>query len=187
MDIAGAGSFQQQALMQTLSAEKETTAGVNRTTQGTATAADQGVVETQNSNLGMDDFFKLLTTQLTSQDPLKPMEDTEFISQMAQFSSLSQMENMAADMQQLRIRQDSMAVQSLMGRTIFGEDSNGERVEGEVTKVAREGEDLVAYVGDRKVFYEDIEQIGNGSLSDAVAEEDTAGEEPEEEPNPFAG
>lgn len=183
MDIAGAGSYQQEALMQALSADKETTAGVNRTTQGTATAGEQGVVETEKSNLGMDDFFKLLTTQLTSQDPLKPMEDTEFISQMAQFSSLSQMENMAADMQQLRIRQDSMAVQSLMGREIFGEDSNGERVQGLVTKVAREGDDLVAYVGERKVFYEDIEQIADRPASgeDSATDSGTAGEEEAED------
>lgn len=49
-------------------------------------------IKKRNMNdLDKDAFLKLLTTQLANQDPLSPMEDREFIAQLAQFSSLEQM------------------------------------------------------------------------------------------------
>lgn len=47
------------------------------------------------SNLGMDDFLKLLAAQLANQDMMNPSQDTDFIAQMAQFSSLQSMDSMA--------------------------------------------------------------------------------------------
>lgn len=47
-----------------------------------------------NNNLDKDAFLLLLTTQMSNQDPLNPMEDKEFIAQLAQFSSLEQMQNL---------------------------------------------------------------------------------------------
>ena len=53
---------------------------------------------TANDMLGKDAFFKLLVTQLRYQDPLSPMDDREFVAQMAQFSTLEQMQNMNGQM-----------------------------------------------------------------------------------------
>jgi len=49
----------------------------------------------QTQTLGKDDFLKLLVSKLQNQDPLKPMDDQSFVAELAQFSSLEQMNNIA--------------------------------------------------------------------------------------------
>jgi flagellar basal-body rod modification protein FlgD len=68
------------------------------------------------TELGKDDFLKLLITQLQHQDPLRPMENTEFIAQMAQFSSLEQLLNIGNEIAQMR--QSLGFTSSLIGRKV---------------------------------------------------------------------
>ena len=54
-----------------------------------------------SKELDKEAFLKLLIAQLANQDPMNPMEDREFIAQMAQFSSLEQMANMSRTMERM--------------------------------------------------------------------------------------
>lgn len=71
----------------------------NATTPAPATKDSMtGLAKTRDvgqKSLGADDFMKILMTQLTAQDPMNPMKDTEFIAQMANFSSLEQMRGLS--------------------------------------------------------------------------------------------
>lgn len=99
-----------------------------------------------DSNLGKNAFLELLTTQLQYQDPLNPMDNTQFISQMAQFTSLEQMENMNANMTQFLRIQGLSEGASLIGKTVETIDpETGETIEGKVVKVTFEDGNMYAY------------------------------------------
>ena len=111
--------------------------------------------------LGKDDFLKLLITQLTYQDPTSPVKDQQFIAQMAQFSSLEQMQNMADSMSRLADRQ----AHELIGRYVMGRDFvNGENVGGIAQAVFydEEGKSFLKVSG-RTVALQDVQLIGDPS------------------------
>ena len=68
--------------------------------------------------LGQNEFLKLLVTQMRNQDPMKPVSDTEFIAQMAQFSSLEQTKTMSADITKLRQGNDFLQATNLLGKEV---------------------------------------------------------------------
>ena len=87
-------------------------------------------------NLGKEDFLKILISQLSYQDPTSPMEDKEFIAQMAQFSTLEQMTGMAKDFARLTTMISSTEASSALGKNV--ELLEGDRViHGTVRAVSR--------------------------------------------------
>ena len=84
------------------------------------------------SPINMQDFLRILVAQLNYQDPLKPMDNEQFVSQLAQFTSLQQTQNLNDKMGDLLTIQGAMQSVGLIGRTV---DINGDsgQVSGRVT------------------------------------------------------
>ncbi|MGM0437997.1 MAG: flagellar hook assembly protein FlgD [Bacillota bacterium] len=122
---------------------------------------DTNKSESARSELGKDAFFDLLTTQLKNQDPLEPMDNTKFISQMAQFSSLEQMNNMNSNLEQFISSQSVSQGAALIGKTVETIDSNsGETIKGEVSQVGFEEDKMFAYLeSGKKVSMDGISKI----------------------------
>jgi flagellar basal-body rod modification protein FlgD len=116
--------------------------------------------KTGEANLGRDDFLKLLITQLQHQDPTAPVDDKEFIAQMAQFSSLEQITNMSAGFQKLAGLLASGEASQVLGKTVELRDGDN-LVRGVVDKVVRGESPLVSVNGGIYDFSQIESIIGN--------------------------
>jgi flagellar basal-body rod modification protein FlgD len=85
--------------------------------------------------LGKDDFLKLLVGQLQHQDPLAPSDDQQWIGQMAAFSQLEQVSNMAESTQKIVDTLNTNGALSLIGHTVTYLDSSGASHTGSVDTV----------------------------------------------------
>ena len=113
--------------------------------------------------LGQQDFLKLLVAQLAAQDPLNPKKDTEFIAQMAQFSSLEQAKSMEANLAALRVQQDFLQANALLGREVNLQTDTDSHITGVVTDVNIEAGTPKIVVNDRAY---DLSQLLAVSLAE---------------------
>ncbi len=117
--------------------------GTGAITNSIQTPASTNESENPNSILGKDDFLKILITQLKYQDPTQPLEDKEFISQMAQFTTLEQMANISSGFEDLSRQQSTAYSLSLVGKEVELLTENQEIVRGVVSSVILDDEPLV--------------------------------------------
>jgi flagellar basal-body rod modification protein FlgD len=85
-------------------------------------------VQLPEQTLSQNDFLQLLVTQLSSQDPMDPVSDAEFIGQMAQFSTLEETQTMQQSVAGLQAN-------NLLGQTIQVQNSQGQTDTGAVTSI----------------------------------------------------
>lgn len=115
------------------------------------------------SALGKDEFLQLLVTQMQYQDPLNPTSDTEFIAQMAQFSSLEQMQNLNTSFSHYK-------AYSLVGQDITA-SVNGNIIEGVVDAVRIQADGQYAVIGDTLVNVNKITKVENVAKDTSVTDE----------------
>lgn len=131
----------------------------------TATSAVQTQKTEAHGQLGKDDFLKILVAQLSNQDPMQPMQDTEFIGQMAQFSSLEQMTNMNKSMNKFfdsQLQSSMTDYAHLIGKSVQWQENN-EANAGKVEAVLyKEGKVLAELDSGKQVDISLLERIETG-------------------------
>ncbi len=129
-------------------------------TSGANTAAEPAAARLPQQTLGQEDFLKLLTVQLSKQDPMAPMTDQSFIAQMAQFSSLQQASEMAKDMSLLRADGQMQAASVLIGKEVTVAMADGD-ITGTVSEVASDGGMMHVKIGDTYYPYQLVYRVSS--------------------------
>lgn len=129
---------------------------------------------TPTNQLGKHEFLKILMAQLQNQDPLSPLDDKDFIAQMATFSSLEQLMNMASSIDKLVQNQMISPViqySHMIGNevTYISRDAEGrsETVTSEVVAVSQQnGLAVLELKNGDKVFADSIIKVKKATLKD---------------------
>lgn len=131
----------------------------------TQSTANKTTSSASSSNIGKDEFLKILASQIANQDPMNPTSSTDFIAQMAQFSSLEQMQNLSASF-------SSYQAYNLIGKnvlaTVLNEDGTSKQIYGQVTGVAHANNTDYLEVGGYQVQASAINAVYNDSSMDGI-------------------
>jgi len=132
---------------------------------GMSTVAQREAKKKADVNSGKvshDDFLKLLVTQLTTQDPLNPMQDIDFLGQLAQLQALDEQMAMTKSMTAMRLDSQFQAGTSMIGKFVSGHDAYGGEIAGMVTRVVqRDGEIMVEMANGQRLGIGSVQNVWN--------------------------
>jgi flagellar basal-body rod modification protein FlgD len=129
----------------------------------TSGSTSSGGVDTLNSsgstsayNLSTDDFMKLFLAQMQNQDPTKPMDDSQMLSELSQMTEVSTLQSVQKALSGSQLAQSS----ALIGKTVNGVDVNGTAVNGVVTSVTQSTDaGLVLQVGTQYIKPDSVTSV----------------------------
>lgn len=127
--------------------------------------------KTSGDQLGKNEFLQLLVTQMQYQDPLEPMDNTEYISQLAQFSALEAMQNVS----QVLSNQNALG---LVGKNVImavgsSEGNTSAEVAGKVDYVQMIDGKAYLFIEDKKYSIDDLEYVVGDDYLDSIIKDQT--------------
>jgi flagellar basal-body rod modification protein FlgD len=130
--------------------------GTSVVTGGTDTLAKSGASSLYG--LTTDDFMTLFLAQLKNQDPTKPMDDSQMLSQLSQMSQIQTLQGLQKSLEGSQLAQSS----ALIGKSVTGIDVNGAAVNGVVTSVTQSNDaGLVLQVGTQYIKPDAVVTVTN--------------------------
>jgi flagellar basal-body rod modification protein FlgD len=141
------------------------TGGIDRATLPTQTDAFD--------NLKMQDFIKLMVTEMQNQDPLNPMDNAQLLQQMSNMQSINATTKLTSTLDAVLLGQNLANAGALIGKTINGLSENGEDVTGKVDQATLVGNVPYLNVGDKTVPIKNVRYI----MPEGATVVETPGEE----------
>jgi flagellar basal-body rod modification protein FlgD len=123
-----------------------------------------GTKPSTKTNLGKDEFLQLLVAQLRNQDPTKPMEDKDFMAQLAQFNSLEQIQDLNTTMLGIMVLQQVNQGSALIGKTVTVMPVDAEEaVTGKVSAMSIVKGEVLLQIGEKRYSLRDLVEVKEGA------------------------
>jgi flagellar basal-body rod modification protein FlgD len=127
-----------------------------------ATSAIQGQIGQQATTgnafdkVDMQDFIKLLITELQSQDPTTPMDNSEILQQISQIKAIESNERLSSTLNSLQYQQALVTAGSLLQRNVTGMTGEGTLVSGKVESVSIDNQEVYLHIGENVVAMKNL-------------------------------
>ncbi len=111
----------------------------------------------------MNDFLKLLVTELQNQDPLSPMDDTQILQQVSQIKAIESNQRLSDTLTSMQTQQDLVAASTMLQKTITGLTDSGDKITGQVDKVTVGGSGVKVCIGANTISLTNISEVDPSS------------------------
>jgi flagellar basal-body rod modification protein FlgD len=111
----------------------------------------------------MNDFLKLLVTELQNQDPLSPMDDTQILQQVSQIKAIESNQRLSDTLTSMQTQQNLVAASTMLQKTITGLTDSGQTVTGQVDKVTVDSSGVKVCVGTNTISLTNISEVDPNS------------------------
>ncbi len=101
-------------------------------------------------------FLKIFTAELTQQNPLSPMDNKEWVQQLAQFANLSQMTNFNKEMQSLKDSVSFMSATNLVGKEVTYKEDNETTGKGKIDSVTQKEGKIFLNIGTKEISLDQL-------------------------------
>jgi flagellar basal-body rod modification protein FlgD len=135
----------------------------NATSGTTQTGQTEQTITNPAATLGKDDFLKLLVAQLKYQDPLKPSDQSQMMSQMAQFSMVEGINNLQASITSLGTTSSVSQAVGLIGKELTFLQDDGTNGTGTASSVSLVDGVVTVHVGNKDVALSDVLKVSDVS------------------------
>jgi flagellar basal-body rod modification protein FlgD len=128
--------------------------GSTTTTQNQTSSSSDSL-----SNVNMNDFLKLLVTELQNQDPTAPMDNSAILEQVSQIKAIESNQRLSDTLTSMQTQQNLTAASALLQKTVTGLTDDGTSVTGVVDKVTMDSKSVKVCIGDNTISLTNISQI----------------------------
>ena len=134
------------------------------TTGGASTGSSKGVHDLKD--LDINQFLQLMISELTNQDPLNPMDNTQLVQQIGELRSIAASDKLTGTLQTMQTQQSLTTAASLIGKKVTALDTNNENISGTISSVTVEVDQndnnkrmYKVKIGDKTVDLNNVRQV----------------------------